>query len=389
MECVKTTHATYMIHSNAFRDGGYTGAELDNARFSSARLGYNYIITQIGALSTSKSTIAVDVTIVQIGVAPFYYPLSLVLSCPGTNKAVYGLETVLDDTKDAKIYRFDEIPSDLNCLRSMKLQLVSTYTYEERPIKFAQGNGTVFFSLPAPEVSNPTILTLIDAVSGKKVIEITDDMIINLSAHQAINILAEPPQSFGAGSVEFSVDGKVIRLENLPPFISGNSVYPWRPTVGSHIIKITPFQEKNRGGSAGEPAIVTVLVVNQNPVPTKSPVSLTPPPTTSKLSLTLIDAKMNNIISRMTNGMKVDLLKYPMLNILVDVDASLSVNRIEFFYDGDRIRIEYYAPYSFYGNEDNDFFGWRPTVGDHFVEVRAFRDTTLVASVTITFYTVR
>jgi hypothetical protein len=397
MECVQTTHATYMIHGNAFKDDGYTGTELDNARFASARLGYNYVITKIGALSTSKSTIAVDVTIMQIGVAPFYYPLSLVLSCPGTNKAVYGLESVLYDTNDAKNYRFDEFPTDVSCLRNMKLQLVSTFTYDERPIKFAQGNGTVFFSLPAPEVPNPTTLTLIDASSSAKISEITNNMIINLSAYQSINILAEPPQSFKAGSVEFSIDGKVIRVENLPPFISGNAVYPWRPAIGSHVIKVTPYQEKYLGGSAGVPVIVKVLVVDQKPVPTKSPIFLAPPPiripvappTSSKVSLTLIDANKNTEISQMTNGMKIDLLKYPMLNIVVDIDASLSVNRIEFFYDGNLIRVEYNAPYSFYGNEGNDYFGWSPFVGYHFVEVRAFRDTSLAASATITFTTVR
>ena len=397
MECVKTTHATYMLHSNAFRDGGYTGTELDNARFASARLGYNYIITKIGALSTSKSTIAVDVTIMQIGVAPFYFPLSLVLSCPGTNKAVYGLESVLSDTNDVKNYRFDQIPLDLNCLQNMKLQLASTFTYDERPIKFAQGNGTVFFSLPAPEVFSPTILTLIDAASETKIREITNNTIINLSAYQTINIMAEPPSSFQTGSVEFLVDGKLIRVENLPPYIAGNSVNPWRPSLGSHIVKITPYQGMNRGGSAGVPTVVTLLVVDQKPVPTKSPVLLAPPPiripvvppTSSKLLLTLVDATMNTHISRMTTGMKIDLLKYPLLNILLDVDVSLSVNRIEFFYDGDLIRVEYNAPYSFYGNEGKDYFGWSPTVGDHFVEVRAFRDTSLVASVSITFYTTK
>jgi hypothetical protein len=396
-----------MLHSNAFKDGGYTGTELDNARFASARLGYNYVITKIGAISTLKNTIAVDVTIMQIGVAPFYYPLSLVLSCPGSSKAVQGLESVLDDTNDVKVYRFEGIPLDVNCLRNMKLQLVSTFTYEERPIKFAQGNGNVIFSLPAPVISNPTILTLIDATSLTKIGEMTNNMIINLAAYQSINILAEPPESFRTGSVEFTVDGKSIRVENTPPFISGGPVNPWRPTVGSHIVKVTPYQEKDLGGNAGVPTIVTVFVVDEKPVPVKSPVAIAPPPiripvtppspiripvappTPSKLLLTLIDAKMNTVISRMTDGMKVDLVKYPLLNIVVEVDESISVDELEFFYDDELVRVEYQAPYSFYGNYGNDYFGWRPTVGDHFVEVQAFKKNVLVASITISFSTLR
>jgi hypothetical protein len=220
-------------------------------------------------------------------------------------------------------------------------------------------------------------------------------MIINLSANPPMNILAEPPTSFPTGSVQFSVDGKVLRIENLVPYISGTATAPWKPTVGQHIIKVTPYQEKKLGGTAGVPTIVTVFVVDEKQVPTKSPtLSLPTPlrgpvvaPISSMLILTLIDANRNTPISRMTNGMKVDLTKYPLLNIVVDVASSLSVDRLEFFYDGDRVRVEYNAPYSFYGNDDNVYFGWRPTLGEHYVEVRAYKDNSLVAYDSISFFT--
>ncbi|MFN0201272.1 MAG: hypothetical protein ACKVTZ_07115 [Bacteroidia bacterium] len=182
-------------------------------------------------------------------------------------------------------------------------------------------------------VSNPsTKLTLIDAASGAKFKEITNNMIMNLADYKTISILAEPPPSFGAGSVDFTVDGKSIRVENLAPFLSGGSSDPWRPTVGSDTLKITPYKEKNLDGSALASTIVTVVVVDQKPVA---------PSPSSKLILTLIDAKSNNELSRMTNGIKIDLLKYPLLNIEVDIDASLSVDRVEFYYAGDLIRVEY------------------------------------------------
>ena len=510
MKCVTTTHATYMLHSEAFKNGGYTGTELNNAKFAHARMGYNYIVTKIAAISnlSSITSISVDVTLMQIGVAPFYYPLSLEISCQGSNMVVNGLETVLDDTYDVKTFRFDGIPTDNACLRNMKLQLKSSFTYEQRPIKFAQGTGTVTFSLPSPLATSKSILTLIDAASGAKIKEITNNTVINLATNQAVNILAEPPQAFIDGSVLFSVDGKVIRIENTPPFVSGAPLSPWRPTVGSHIIQVTPFNGKNLEGSAGESTIVTVQVIDSKLVPTKSPVLVVPPavsvpvapPTTamerstltlidaesgtklekifdnmiinlaahrtinilaeppssfgagsvefsingevtrvennppftlgepsspwrptagnhtikvtpftesfrkglaglptivsvlvvdSRVALTLIDAHKNTAILPMTNDMKIDIAKYPLLNILVDIDDSLSVDRVEFFYDGNLLRVEYQAPFSFYGNDDNDYFGWLPTVGDHFVEVRAFRYNLLVTSVTIKFRTFR
>jgi hypothetical protein len=86
IKCVKTTHATYILHSNAFKNDGYSGIELDNARRSHSLLGYNYVISEVGALSAKNGSISIDVTMKQIGVAPFYYPLSLLLECSGTKR---------------------------------------------------------------------------------------------------------------------------------------------------------------------------------------------------------------------------------------------------------------------------------------------------------------
>jgi hypothetical protein len=449
MECIKTTHATYIIHGNAFKADGYTGIELQNARFAHARMGYNYIVTKIGAISTSRRSITVDVNIKQIGVAPFYYPLTLVLSCPGTRVVVNDLEKSLASTNEEDNFRFGNFPIDGSCLKNMKLELVSTFTYDERPIRFAQGNGTMVFSLPLPElapsalavptqpfpvsapvrlppiqvpvrvpqfpVSAPvllkpvptptkplpdTVLTLIDADQGSKLREISNDMTINLAENQRISILAESSPSFMNGSVEFSVDGVVVRTENSLPFlIAGDNLYGigvWRPTLGYHTIKVMPFTEKYRNGVAGIPTLAKILVVNQESAPIRAPIPVSPtrsPVMSPNLSLVLIDANRDVAISGMTKGMIIPLSKYVTLNIRADVNTSMqSVDRLEFWLDGNRMRIERTAPYTFYGNDGADFFGWNPSLGEHVVEVRAYRDSSAqsqFAFVTMNFFIVK
>jgi hypothetical protein len=396
-----------MIHADAFAYDGYTGTELENAINAHSRLGYNYVVTKVGVISTAESKISIDVTLMQIGVAPFYYPLSLQLNCSGSRKVVNGLEKSLNETNDVKLFRFDDVPMDIGCLQSIKLQLVSTMSYDGRPIKFAQGDGTVSFSVPLPERSFPTrapvlapaipvslpspersfptrapisaprpvtvptrapitrsfptrtpisapsvplparafptrapitrsfptrtpisdpsvpvslplpdrsfptiapmsrsfpirtpisapslpvsvpiperafptqdpmpapsllftTMTLIDTENGEKIGIMTNTTIINIANDRNISIVAEPPQSFGAGSVQFVVDDQIIRTENTAPFmISGNSdgiIQPWNPSLGEHTIKAIPFTEKDASGDAGIPVIIKVTVVEK------------------------------------------------------------------------------------------------------------------------------
>jgi hypothetical protein len=142
--------------SNAFNGGGYTGTELQNALFAHSRMGYNFVVTKVAAISPNANKFSVDVTVKQIGVAPFYYPLSLVWNCPGAVQTLGGVESVVD-TNNEKIFQFKDLPMDRACLRDNKISLVSTFTYNERPNRFAQGDGTVSFSLPMLDGSSSVL----------------------------------------------------------------------------------------------------------------------------------------------------------------------------------------------------------------------------------------
>jgi hypothetical protein len=151
MECVNVTHTTWMFHHAAFREFGFTGAELANARFAHARMGYNFHVPSVSVkVSSQRGRVDVDVTVTQIGVAPFYYDLGLGLQCSGmTKRIVPGVDTLID-MDSSKIFKFTGVPATEECLNALTLSLESSYAYVGRPIKFAQGNGSLVFTLPTP-----------------------------------------------------------------------------------------------------------------------------------------------------------------------------------------------------------------------------------------------
>jgi hypothetical protein len=145
-----------MLHHNAFSGGGYSGAELSKFLSVQARMGYSFYVPQVAASLTAISTqVDIAVTVTQIGVAPYYYPLSLGLSCNGmSNKKVAGVESLIDQGSSG-IFAFTGVPATSSCLGSISVTLESDFLYPERPMKFAQQNGMLVFSLPLPNGALP------------------------------------------------------------------------------------------------------------------------------------------------------------------------------------------------------------------------------------------
>jgi hypothetical protein len=101
--------------------------------------------------------IAVEVT--QLGVAPFYYDLSLVLECGGgvVKSTLPGVDDILDRGQ-SKTFTFKNIPATKECLGQISLSLHSSYAYPGRPIRFAQGtSGTGKVLLQIPLSTSPPL----------------------------------------------------------------------------------------------------------------------------------------------------------------------------------------------------------------------------------------
>lgn len=156
-KCVDVTHATYMFHHNAFQLGEpITGNELQTALDAHVEMGYNYRVSKVAATSNGSSKVTVDVTVEQIGVAPFYYALNLVLKCDGTTESVPGVEKLIA-TGDSKVFSFTNIPAESQCLNKIEILLDTDRAHAARPVRFAQGkDGRVTLSLPVPEGGNTT-----------------------------------------------------------------------------------------------------------------------------------------------------------------------------------------------------------------------------------------
>jgi hypothetical protein len=155
MECVETTHATYVFHHGGFIEGGYKGDELQKALYAHARMGYRFRIVQVAAES-EDDLVNIDVVIRQVGVAPFYYPLSIALQCPllKSPRLVSGVDGLIDKDQN-KTFKFRNIPNRRACLQNVTFSLKSKYIYNERPMKFSQGpRGIVSVSIPTAPTNN-------------------------------------------------------------------------------------------------------------------------------------------------------------------------------------------------------------------------------------------
>jgi hypothetical protein len=66
-------------------------------------------------------------------------------------------------------------------------------------------------------------------------------------------VVTTVPQS--VGSVVFTLDGSLFRIENVAPYAlagDANGTYnPWTPAVGTHTLSITPYAQPNGQGIAG------------------------------------------------------------------------------------------------------------------------------------------
>ena len=113
-------------------------------------MGYNFFVEEVSASEGVSGSIDVSVRLQNVGVAPFYYPLGLGLSCDGMPTATVGGVDALMGQGSSSEFVFTGVPATAACLDSVSLSFESSYLFDERPIKFAQGNGSLSFSLPLP-----------------------------------------------------------------------------------------------------------------------------------------------------------------------------------------------------------------------------------------------
>jgi hypothetical protein len=265
----------FRAHHDLFINDGYKDEKLENALHAHARMGYNFMITQVGAVFPDnlreEASVQVDVKIDQVGVAPFYYPLSLLLDCPDMSSPmeISGIESLINEG-DSKVLTFRNVPYTPKCMNAVQFHLNSTrYGYMKRPIKFAQGqNGVVELRIPLPtsliEASNvekePTIVYNLINVNmknaGKSVAELKVGASIDLAlVGRAITIQVDFYNSNQElqtenVAVEFRFNGRVHRERRHPFLLAGHrgDIYArslYLSTTGVKTVQVIVFDKRD------------------------------------------------------------------------------------------------------------------------------------------------
>jgi hypothetical protein len=262
VQCVEVTHCTWLLNQAAF--GGefdYTSDAIFRANYVHARMGYNYIITRVGA-SISNETVDIHVTVKQIGMAPFYYDLALEIDCEGLKspRSLPGVESIIEKG-ETKNFTFSGIPATAECLHKVSFALKSSYAYDKRPIRFAQGlNGSVSLYVPSPRATNVTTTNITDIILGFTLVSVSrntsstvgtvqDGETVDL-AEVGSDLSLQAETNGGAASVEFYFDGSTTRDSESPYALNGNVgdvffVSPYLTQPGNKTINATAFDASN------------------------------------------------------------------------------------------------------------------------------------------------
>ena len=159
-ECTETTHATYILVNYAFQTG-YSGQDLDRAQAAALGMGYAYRISRVEVTEADNSSLVdIRVQVTQDGIAPFYYPLLLHLSCEGMpTMSISGVQDIIGQG-DSENFDFLSVSAAPLCLQTVTLSLSSTHGYAGALIKFAQGtDGDVVLNIPPALPSPPSTTT--------------------------------------------------------------------------------------------------------------------------------------------------------------------------------------------------------------------------------------
>lgn len=271
-------------------------------------MGYNFIVSSVGVavsdLLGSAAIVDLDVTVTQTGVAPFYYPLSLVLDCVGLVRPMVhpGVEEIIAEG-DSKVFRFATIPATPECLGNVTLSLSSPYAYEGRPVKFAQGtNGNVTLDLSMPPLTENTTLvpdqspadsvpevqvnfTLVQIIYGisRNVVSLKNGDTLDLAIHgRELNVRANVSNEMTSlAKVRFQYNG-TSHLALEPPFAlmegSVHGIYVAVPYLASTGQKTIGAIVLNKTGAILAKYTIAFEVIDTSTAPPR-PSPVAPPAT--------------------------------------------------------------------------------------------------------------
>ncbi len=227
------------------------------------------------------------------------------------------------------------------------------YTLTAIPYSQENGKGTAGNALTVRfevvERLEVTALVLVNADTEEDVTELTDGITIPIDQLPHFNVRAEV-NSDQTGSVEFQVNGTLLRRDNSQPFTLGDESNGNYQAVnlpaGNYTLTATPFGKKNGLGAVGISLSVRVVLQNNLAV----------------VQFLLIDAEKDEVIQPLAPGDTLDLDGLPPVNIQAVVNSD-NTESVAFMLNDERVAIENDAPYAIGGDKNGDFRAFDLDIG--------------------------
>jgi N-acetylneuraminic acid mutarotase len=134
---------------------------------------------------------------------------------------------------------------------------------------------------PTPTPTGTTVgtvagLTLVNAATDADVGPLATGATVDFAGGATFSVRADVAAGAApVGSVQFLLDGQLIRTESSVPFsVAGDTAgdyAPWAVATGSHTLTALPFAGADATGDVGSPLTVTITVANAGATPTPTP----------------------------------------------------------------------------------------------------------------------
>ncbi len=130
----------------------------------------------------------------------------------------------------------------------------------------ASKGGMNLLLLKVHDLPQVSAIRLINASTGANMAPFKAKATYNLAELPPISLRADTRGP--VGSIVFTLDGVTFRIESTAPFaINGNnpdlSYIPWTPTVGTHLLTLTPYEGGNASGFKGPAVTLSFTITNQ------------------------------------------------------------------------------------------------------------------------------
>jgi hypothetical protein len=107
-------------------------------------------------------------------------------------------------------------------------------------------------------------MVLVNADTDRDLQQLSSGDTLNLASLPTRNLNVRADVSGTVRSVVFTLDGKVFRIDTLPPYaLAGDKAgnyNAWTPSVGAHTLTARPYSKTNGTGTAGAAFTITFTV---------------------------------------------------------------------------------------------------------------------------------